>query len=321
LEYRKAKNPDGSWKVGKEFEEMLQRVFAGDPDISQKIRSVRQMYGACLAPIKPRLFLLHGPQGSGKSSLIIPAMRLVHKDNWCSVQPHHFNKFNMAPMLGKIVNFCTDLSLTRAMEDSMVKTIEDRVPILIDRKNQDAVMAPLPAIHIFGGNGIPPTMDASSGAHRRRWTFIKLDAHKTVPGEYMHDFGNWVFDQDPYGVLAFALQGLEDLLQGGHYTIPDSGAEDMDEWGLENDPVGRFLDEVRRGNIENTNGRLIVDDALRIKPGDLWEFFKDFAQKTWTHQIRIGKFKFYARVQGAGFKRAKSGEIHFLGIGAIENYP
>lgn len=314
LEYLKAQGARNE-----EFQTMLGRVFQGDPDIAQKIRAVRQMYGACLAPIKPHFFLLHGPQGSGKSSLIIPAMRLVHRDNWSSVQPHEFTGFLMAPMLGKTVNFCTDLSLTKPIEDSAIKTVEDRVPVRIDRKYEAAVMAPLPALHIFAGNGIPPTLDGSSGAHTRRWTFIKMDAHKTVMGEYMQDFGNWVYDQNPHGVLAFALQGLGDLLAAGHYCTPDSGAEDMAEWGLENDPIGRFLDEARRGEIKYLKGRIIVDDGARILTGSLWEAFRAFADDSFGHLHGVKKHRFYARVQGAGFKRVKDNDWYFTGIGDICN--
>jgi phage/plasmid primase-like uncharacterized protein len=319
LEYRKARNADGTWRVNQEWEAMLERVFQGDPDKAQKIRSVRQMYGACLAPLKPHFFLLHGPGGSGKSSLIIPAMRLVHQDNWCSVQPHEFTGFLMASMVGKSVNFCTDLSITKPIADDTIKMVEDRVRVRIDRKYQEEIYAPLPALHVWAANGIPPTQDGSSGAHQRRWTFIGLSAHKTVQGEYMHDFGNWVFDQDPHGILAGALQGLEDLLEGrGHYAVPDSGVATMEKWSLNNDPIGRFVDEAKKGNITHLNGRLMVHDEARILPGQLWECYKTFALDSFGHMHGVKKFQFYDRIEDLGFRRQKSGVIRFQGIGAIE---
>jgi len=55
-----------------EFERMVDRIFKGDIDAKDKIRALKQMFGACLMPLFPRIFLLVGKAGTGKSSLILP---------------------------------------------------------------------------------------------------------------------------------------------------------------------------------------------------------------------------------------------------------
>lgn len=302
-----------------EFENMLSRVFQGDPDFEQKIRAVKQMYGAMICPVSPHLFLLHGPAGSGKSSLIIPAMRLVHRDNLCSVQPHEFKGFNMESMAGKLVNFRTDIKLTEAIDDDTVKMIEDRVIIRMDRKFKTPIHAPLPPIHIFGANGVPPTKDGSSGAHDRRWTFIRLDKHKTVPGEYMHDFGNWVFERSPGGVLNFALAGLDDLIaNGGHFTTPDSGKVAMAEWQLENDPIGQFLADAKGGEVDQ-NTRFLFNDEARIRTVSLWEAFRKWVESSGGNYRWMTRFKFYAALRSRGYRTVTvRGLEHFAGIGVVE---
>lgn len=288
------------------FLAMLERVFEGDPDKDQKIRAVRQMYGAILCPVRSRLFLLHGPQGSGKSSLIVPAMRLCHKENICSVEPHEFKGFLMESMVGKLVNFVTDIKLTESIDDANLKKIEDRVSVRIDRKFKTPLQAPLPPIHIFGANGIPPTLDGSSGAHTRRWTFIRLDKHKTVEGQYLHDFGNWVFDQSPQGVLNFALEGLDDLIaSGGHFLVPESGRLEMREWQKASDPIALFLEAAERGEVDG-NSKVFINDAGCIKTANLWAGFKIWVQESEQKFQRIGRNLFFRMLEEKGYARRQT---------------
>jgi phage/plasmid-associated DNA primase/phage/plasmid primase-like uncharacterized protein len=302
------KNPD--------FEEMLVRVFEGDPDAEQKVRAIRQMYGACLAPIYPHLFLLHGPAGSGKSSLIMPAMRLLDQANWCSVQPHEFKGFLMESMIGKLVNLRTDINTHQPIDDDTIKMIEDRVPVRIDRKFQTPVYAPLPAVHIFGGNDIPPTRDGASGAHSRRWTFIALKKYKSGDSGFRKDHGNWVFDQSPQGVLNFALQGLTDLLESeGHYLHPESGRTEMAAWQREHDPVSQFLQDAVEGDLDSQT-KIVVHPEARIERKLAWEGYKAWANSTGRGQNRMTKTLFYRRLAALGFALKKiDGLYYFSGLG------
>jgi phage/plasmid primase-like uncharacterized protein/phage/plasmid-associated DNA primase len=314
LSYQKAqgaKNPA--------FLDTLERVFAGDADKDQKIHAIRQMYGACLAPIKPHLFLLHGPAGSGKTSLIIPAMRLVSEENRCSVQPHEFKGFLMETMVGKLVNFRTDIKVNEPIDDDTIKMIEDRVPIRIDRKFKTAIYAPLPAIHIMGANAIPPTLEGASGAHTRRWTFLRLSAHKTELGKYMHDYGNWVFDQEPHGVLAFALEGLDDLLETDHYVVPESGLTAITEWQRMHDPIGQFLHECSTGEVVDNNTQVRVGSTWRIEKPRLWVIFSDWSKNVSGKSPVLTRYKFYSSLRGRGYSTIK-GKLHeeWVGIGTKE---
>jgi phage/plasmid primase-like uncharacterized protein/phage/plasmid-associated DNA primase len=315
-----------------EFLAMLERVFLDDPDKDEKIRAVRQMYGACLLPRFPHLFILHGPAGSGKSSLIIPAMRLVHTDNWCSVEPHQFKDFNMESMAGKLVNFVTDINMTRPIEDANVKKIEDRQLIRIQRKYKEDLYSPLPAIHIFGANGLPPTQDGASGAHDRRWTFLKVEKYK-AQGTYRKDFANWVFDQCPHGILNFALEGLQDLLANkGHFLNPASGVKDLTQWQVEHDAIGMFLQEAGAGGVRtteevilskgvkvNSNTQVKVGLTYRIPTTLLWVCFKQFHLDTFNAPPKINKFQFYSGIEAKlGPRVTIHGAQHFQGLGVFE---
>lgn len=296
-----------------EFESMLDRILSKSLDREDKLKAIRQMYGACVAPIFPHLFMLWGPGGTGKSSLIIPAMHLVHEDNRSMVEPHEFKGFTMESMAGKLVNVVLDINTQQPIDDAALKKIEDRESIRIDRKFKNAILAPLPAVHVFGGNEIPATFEKGSGAHTRRWTFLNIDGFQAI-GNYSKNFANDVFDANPVGVLNFALDGLLEVLEAnGHYHVPTSGAEKMVEWQREHDPVALFVYEVEQGDVVGWK----IDHGSRIERHKVWEAFSDWYEASYHRMPRIGKIRFYAalmkvKVLGQTFEVKKSGDVRYF---------
>jgi phage/plasmid primase-like uncharacterized protein/phage/plasmid-associated DNA primase len=299
-----------------EFEKMLDRVFEGDVDRDEKIRAVKQMYGACLIPLFPHLFLLHGQAGSGKSSLIIPAMRLVSQENISGVEPHEFTGFLMESMVGKLVNVVTDIDTTQTMDDANIKKIEDRIPIRIDRKFQTPVYMPLPAVHIFGANELPRTFSGASKAHERRWTFISIEKFQ-AQGFYNKDFAVQVFDACPGGVLNFALEGLADLLTcRGHFVNPSSGKEKMKEWQLEYDVFGTFFKEIGAGEVLDNNTVVMLENGLQIERKKLWKVFMEWHRECKGFPPKVSKQKLYAACDKLGHRvKAIDGVYYFEGLG------
>lgn len=301
------------------MDETLENIFGGDPDRAAKIRQVGQMFGACLAPLIPHLFLLHGPSGTGKSTLILLATRLLHEDNICSVQPHEFGGFHLENMVGKLVNYRTDISLSHPITDDTIKLVEDRDPnTRIDRKFKTALKAPIPAIHIFGANGIPDIKDAASRAQERRWSLIKLDSHRTKLGAYTHDYANMVFDYSPSAVLRFALAGLEDLLNTGHYLVTESGTEDMEDWHIANDPVAAFLAEIQDGccEIVKDTSQMIEGPGLEISGPDLWRNFDLWHKAAYNSPPKFGKIRFFQRMCSEKYARVMKNhkQNYFIGL-------
>lgn len=301
------------------FLEMLDNIFTKtkggvktpDPEKQEKLMLLQEMYGACIAPIFPRLFLLHGPGGTGKTSLIKCAMRLVHDDAKASVEPCEMNGFVLQSVAGRLVNFVTDIKITEPIEDATVKRIEDRIPIRIDRKFKDAIMAPLPAINIFGANGIPATKDQTSNAMLRRWSFV-LVASMDRSEAPDFDYANWVFDQCPEGVIIWALQGLERLLKNqGKYTTFKSDRAAIKEWQSGRDSVQQFLDDVAEGEVLN----VVLSKDGRAKPLELWEKFGKWCEVANGGKPRFGKKAFYASLVSKGFESSKAdGFFHFKGL-------
>ncbi len=305
----------GDTATNPEFLAMLDRVFAGNPDKEEKIRAVRQMYGACLMPAFPHLFMLLGIPGTGKSTVLNIGARLVDKDNLCSVAPSEFHGFNMETMAGKLVNIDTDIPFDSPLRDESVKKIIDRGRFRIRRKGVKDLLAPLPAVHLFGGNGMPKALDGASRAHDRRWTFIEFDAF--VPkGDYDRDYWDICYEVSPQGVLNFALEGLQDLIEGrGHFVIPASGKAKMDEWQMRSDPVGLFLKDINEGEVTDQNTTISKDPEAQIERKKFWELFKNWCDESVTGDTFVGKHEFFRAVRSKGIleKHTNKGR-YFVGI-------
>lgn len=299
-----------------EFEAMLGRIFQGEADAEDKIRAIRQMFGACLMPAFPRLFMLHGRPGTGKSTILQIARRLVSPANLCHVPPSEFHGFNMESMAGKLVNLDTDIPLDMPLRDEIVKKIIERKPFRIRRKGVKDLEAPLPSVHLFGGNDIPRALDGGSGAHTRRWTFIGFEKFQPK-GSYRLEYWDYCFEQSPQGILNFAIEGLKDLCgSGGHFLQPRSGAEKMAEWQLASDPVGLFLADLSNGEVITGQATISLGQGLMMPPPKVWEAFKAWHDSALPGRRVMGKYAFLSGMRSRGFTDYRTASGRFLtGIG------
>lgn len=293
-------DPDNQ-AVNPVFEETLQNIL-GDNEYPSKRRAAAQLFGSCLSPVYPRLFLLVGKTGSGKSTLILLASKLTADSNIASVQPGDFQGFLMESMVGKLVNMVTDIDFTKPISDAVIKQIEDRVPIMINRKNKLAVRAPFPAVHVFGANDIPPTMERGSMAHTRRWTFIPCNYfHRDMADHDKHRIDK-IMEAGMQGIINFAVAGLKDLLEShGHFFVPVSGQETLRKWQVKNDPIQSFFDAIRAEELPD----LSMDPGGRCYTKVLWEHFVAWYQDAYNTRPRISKMSFYEKVEKAQGEKVK----------------
>jgi phage/plasmid primase-like uncharacterized protein len=256
-----------------EFLAMLDRVFEGDEDAEEKKLSVRQMYGACLMPTFSMLFMCWGPPKTGKSTIINIAKRLVAKENIASVEPSDFHGFSMETLAGKLVNIDTDINTNHPINDAIIKKIIERTDFRIKRKGLKDIEAPIPAVHIFGGNQLPKSFEAST-AHERRWVFIHC--RKIIQQQkYILDYWDYVYEKSPQGILNFALAGLRDLVEsGGHFIFPQSSKAAMKTMQEEGNPVRAFLSDIERGEEITANTRLVRVPNARLRRARLYEIYQ-----------------------------------------------
>ncbi len=300
-----------------EFEASLDRIWEGDPDIEEKKKAYFEVLGACLVPAFRKLVLFVGPPKCGKSTLILYAVNMVHKELVCSVDPSQFHGFNLESMAGKLLNYDTDISLKHPISDSILKKVEDRIPMRIRRKNVADIYAPIPGVHLWGANRMPMSNEGGE-AYDRRMLVFRCGKYQPKGNEFVLDYAQHVWRSGAQGIVTRAIQGLKRLaLQGGHFTVPDSSITEIAEWKEgQGDLVQDFIQDIRNGECEvDKNNTLIEDKLAQIERRMLWECFVSWTKESALNQRVMSKIKLFSRIRELGFTDCKvDGVRYFRGL-------
>ncbi len=294
---------------------MLTRIWAGDPDASGKVRALGQLMGSCVMPVYPKIVFMVGARGSGKSTVMKIINRLIDDRNISRVDPSHFHGFHMATMVGRLVNMDTDINLNRPIQDDMIKKIIDRIKLRVTRKHQDDLEAPLPPIHIFGGNDMPVSNEGSTGAYERRVIVLRFGAYSAeASGGYDLNFDKKVWESGVEGILAFAIRGLIDLIEHeGHFHVPESSKEEIKQWDGQSDILGQFLEACEYGEVSQDN-QVLRDAQGVISRGALWVAFNHW-RVTYAPDLRVSEKGLCQMMRRKGFleKRTNTGR-EWIGV-------
>lgn len=306
----------------KEFMQMLDRLFAGDPDRVEKITAVQECFGAAILPVFPKITFFHGEPGCGKSSVILALSNLLSNENVGRIDPSDFKGFLLEPLIGKLVNIVTDIK-DAPIEAATLKQIEDRIPFNIQRKGRKNIAMPLPAFHLFGGNKLPKNFDTDTNAFERRVVFVRFNNNVTKEngkGNYEHDrnFAHRVFKANPQGILNFAIKGAMRLCESnGQYTQPASGWDTLKDWQSKYSSMDQFIKDIESGEVEGAGSTVLtLNENYTITRAILWQNFRNWLSVTGRGN-KITRTAFYEEL-GRRFKLARVGNSCVVkGIGAM----
>ncbi len=312
-------------EVNSKFEDWLLEYVNDD---QEQFNLVQEMFGASLMPAFPQFFVLLGPAGTGKSTCI-KILKMIHKykddtkeneRNISKVPPHQFNGKNMTTMIGRLVNIVMDIKTNARIDDDIIKQVEDRDSIRIERKFKDDVYAPLPALHIFGANDMPRTMEGYSGAMNRRWSIISFN--KVYKGKRNRNIASVLFNENAQGVINFAVKGLIRLAleNQGFFSKSSKSAERVQEWTSQDDIMELFVDDGSYEGFE-LDGNIVKferHDEARFERNKLWNIFNNWQVEALARNDQIGRNSFYKMMKVKGFDVKKfEGMRYFVGIGEL----
>lgn len=311
---------DDSAPEAKEFTECLHRIWKDDSDVEAKIKAYEEVLGASLIAVFRKIVLFVGKPRSGKSTLINFATKLVHSDYISRIDPSEFFGFNLHGLAGKLVNVDTDINLTRPLKDSIIKKVEDRMPVRIQRKGISDIYAPIPAIHLYGANGMPKSEDGVE-AYERRMIIFKCDG-KGIGDDYIQDYANHVWERCESWIVASAIKGLKRLCEnGGRFTITDSSRAEMKEWRENNrDSVEEWLSDLdlepRVEIITDESSSMMLDFRGPVKFKHVWAAYVEWIKKGTlsVHVVRDVKTKH------ALFKRLRKMDMRVKIIGGYDYF-
>lgn len=313
--------PEGETPGAPRLDRMLNRLFDGRPDKDEAIALAHELIGACFMPAFPVIAIFYGRPLSGKSTLIKFLVKLVSRENVCSVQLCDMHGFNMETMVGKLVNYDTDIDVNRPMNDSEVKKITDREPRRIRRKGLRDAVSYLPAVHLFAGNALPKSLDGASHAYGRRIILVHTD--NAITEEPEEDFEQKILEEEMPGVVARGLEGLRRRLRQGKYTISAQSKERVRAMEDDSDVVGEFFVDALNGELDDKGKALVADNPVEIaKRNDyvsrpqLWTIFDNWQDASVKDsRAKLKKSQFMSRLEIMGYAvRKQDGVYRVMGL-------
>lgn len=296
------------------------RMWPDQTELHANVLLCEELIGACFMPAFPTITFLTGKSQTGKSTFLKLCNKLMSEKNVCHVDLCDMHGFNMASMIGALVNIDLDINTKKPIDDAQVKKIIDRMPLRIQRKYEDDVRGFVPAVHLFGSNGLPKSYDGAAQAYGRRFIFIACN--QVVPGERPDmDYEDQILASERTAIIAKGIQGIRRLVEsGGYYTRPKNSALLVDEMQRASDPVVQFFDDIKTGHYSNKPGRLEFGENRAIKPDDFWMIFKLWQDERVATREHIGRNAFYMRVKSLGFEtRGVNGVRTFRGVGSLNH--
>lgn len=221
----------------------LNQCWGSDPDYVEKVQALREALAVTLfgmAAQYQKAFCVYGQPFSGKTVLLEIIRGILPPEATCNVAPDTWDdKFMPTRMLGKLVNFCGELSEQTTIPGDRFKYIVDGGVIEGQLKGMQIFDFKPTCAHWFASNHLPRSRDSSTG-FSRRWQFFHFT--KMVPsGERIVGLANDIAAEERDAIVAWAVAALPDLERAQNYTLPVSHIRLIEEMSGMNNSVRFFL--------------------------------------------------------------------------------
>lgn len=209
--------------------------------------AVQEFVGYCLLvgelPVH-RCLMLVGEGANGKSTFLQTVRALLGDDNVTShtLQKLASDEHARADLFGAVANIHSDLSSESLGKRSRFKTLVGGDTIQARRLYENHFNFEPTAKLLFAANEVPEA-DSKDTAFFRRWLIVEFPYH--IPrGERDHRLTEKLTsDEELSGILNWALDGLDRLLDQGHFTGEGEPIEKKDRWLSWGDSVASFMSD------------------------------------------------------------------------------
>lgn len=272
----------------------LQEIFEPDADRTEKITLLQEYIGYCLIPDTRmcKFVWMIGPGGNGKSLILEVIEALIGKANITNSHIDRFqDKFVRAELRGKLVNISSEMNSDATVADSYLKQIVSGDSVEAERKHEPSFSFK-PYVRIIAStNKLPRLQDLSDGFARRaifitfNRRFAESEQDKQRQTKLLAEIS---------GILNWAVEGLQRLMQRGEFVIPASSNVAVNQYRINSDPVRQFAEEfLQKSNDKND----------KVASGVLYDLYKEWSL---ANGFKVGSITtLVERLTGLGFVKRK----------------
>ena len=247
--------------------EYLEMSWGDDPDYTEKVMALQEAFAATMFGIATdyqRAILLHGKPKTGKSVALEVLKAMMPPSSRSSVPPTLWNeRFQLSAMIGKTLNVCGELPEEATIDGRAFKEVVEGTGQHTEFKGKDGFEFVPIAAHWFASNHLPRSRD-TSGGFVRRW--LILDFNRIVSqDERIINFHEIIIAEEREAIAAWAVQGLQRLIDQREYTLPSSHHARINQVLRANNSVAAFLqssDKVRPTEGESCDARTAFDQYV-----------------------------------------------------------
>jgi P4 family phage/plasmid primase-like protien len=204
---------------------------------------------------------------NGKSKTIELMKKFIGAENTSSLPLRSLNEesFSLSELFGKMANLASDLSKTDLKETGMIKSLIGRDTIQAKRKYLRDLNFVSYAKMIFAANELPKIYDTTDGFWTK-WILIEFpykfiskehfnslnekdkENHRIIDIEIIEKIST---EEELSGLLNYALDGLDRILEQKDFSYSKSTKEVKDMWIRKSDSFTAFCYDCLEEDIEN----------------------------------------------------------------------
>lgn len=253
-----------------------------------------------------KLFFIHGPAASGKTTFIEAVKSVVGEyastadfSTFLKQQNVGGPRPDIARMSGARFVSSVEVDQGRALAEGLVKQMTGGDTITARfLYGSDFEYTATHKLWLVA-NDAPKVNSEDDGLWRR---ILRIPCENVVP-EGQRDATLKIRLKDTHetgpAILAWAVQGAIRWLERGKLAIPASIKDATDQYRESQDPIVDFVSEFCE-----------VDPKAKVPFGDLWSAYLAWCKQ--YHRRPMGKLVFGDRLEAKGYKRARNGKGRFI---------
>jgi len=284
------------------FQSFLDKVLPNENTqklLAEYIGSIFIKNGNSLLKIE-KVMLLYGSGANGKSVFYEVITALIGKENITSYSLQSLTNetgYQRAKLENVLLNYAPEIS--SKMNPTIFKQlasgeeVEARLPY-----GEPFIMSNY-AKFLFNCNELPKETEQTKGFFRR---FIIVPFNVTIPEEEQDkSLHTKIINNELSGILNWALEGLERLIEQQDFTQVDEVNEMLKQFKLESDSVAMFIDE---GYSKSTKGHYLVSD--------LYKNYREYCTSSGFVALNQKNFRKRLEAQSIEIKRTSAGNYVYV---------
>lgn len=260
------------------FDKFLAQVQP-DPEVRSFLQ---EWFGYNLIPMTKfeKFCVFKGDGANGKSVLIKVLIEMLGLQNVSSVGLEAFSSQNTVPLgstFGKLANVIEELDQVDRAAEGLIKNFVSGGLLDVNRKHRDHVQYFATARITLATNILPRFSDRSDGLFRRMILipFNEQFLDEAKQDKRLKDSQFWRESGELAGVFNWALEGLQRLLERGHFVEPQLCKVQREEFKMDSNPGKAFL-------LDN----VVADPAGTVSCKRLFQEFEQHCKTTGQRVFR-----------------------------------